>query len=195
MAKALGKGLDQLPEEMLSFVINSAAQRVGPRVGTLNLRGRSPLRTPNFLGNTSRGAIPHLSQDTQLEHSQITALYLAIEDCMAPDLDPTVFKLTDADGEKKVVERVPPKVPPVLQIPTQDGQSPLRLFTGQDKSTIMVLGPRRLPPVEMPLANSNKQIGICTSVGFRHLAIEDYISISRGTETRYCRRARGYRLS
>jgi len=39
---------------------------------------------------------------------------------------------------------------------------------------VLVLGPRRIPPVPCPAANTNTSVSVLTSVGFRQLAVEDY---------------------
>lgn len=52
-----------------------------PRVGRLIFRGRNPIDTPHYLAATSRGAVPHLSQDMTRDNTSICALYTAVEDC------------------------------------------------------------------------------------------------------------------
>lgn len=43
------------------------------------------------------------------------------------------------------------------------------------EETLLVLGPRREPPIACPPSNTPNSIAILTSVGFRHLDIEEYI--------------------
>jgi queuine tRNA-ribosyltransferase subunit QTRTD1 len=81
MAHLNTEKIAQLPEEMLSFTIAGANQRLAPRIGTLALRGRTPIQTPHYVGNTSRGVVPHLSQDNQRRHSKFSSLYMPLEDC------------------------------------------------------------------------------------------------------------------
>jgi queuine tRNA-ribosyltransferase subunit QTRTD1 len=52
-----------------------------PRLGRLSLPGRNAIETPHYLGLTSRGVVPHLSQDNFAQLSSITGVYAALEDC------------------------------------------------------------------------------------------------------------------
>ena|ERR1700753_3393061 len=81
MAAITTEKLSQLPDEMLRFTIQKAAETLSPRLGTLSLPGRKAIETPNFLGNTSRGVVPHLSQDNLKKHLSLGGVYVAIEDC------------------------------------------------------------------------------------------------------------------
>ncbi|KAL9089195.1 MAG: hypothetical protein Q9159_002666 [Coniocarpon cinnabarinum] len=47
-------------------------------------------------------------------------------------------------------------------------------LTGLTDDRIVVLGPRRIPPVASPVANTDDGISINTLTGFRHLPCEDY---------------------
>lgn len=51
------------------------------RVGKLELPGRQPIQTPNFLANTSRGVIPHISPDVIDPQAPVAGVFTAIEDC------------------------------------------------------------------------------------------------------------------
>lgn len=53
----------------------------GPRLGTLSMRGRSTVQTPHYLALSSRGAVPHISQDMMQDHTAIMGIYSALEDC------------------------------------------------------------------------------------------------------------------
>lgn len=70
----------QLPEEMFS-IIKNANHALGPRLGRLSLPGRRIIETPHYLGLTSRGTIPHISQDTFRRDTSITSVYVPLEDC------------------------------------------------------------------------------------------------------------------
>lgn len=68
--------------EMLTFTLrNSEIARAGLRLGQLTLQGRSPIPTPTFIATTSRGVIPHVSQDVLCKLTDIPAVYLGLEDC------------------------------------------------------------------------------------------------------------------
>jgi Queuine tRNA-ribosyltransferase len=51
------------------------------RTGTLALRRRRVVETPNFLAITSRGSVPHITPDVLLEHTGIGGVHMALEDC------------------------------------------------------------------------------------------------------------------
>ena len=74
--------LDQLPPEMLEFTLLKTSGARAPRLGRLTLPGRKSILTPGFLGNTSRGVIPHVSQDNFRKSVDLGGVYVAIEDCM-----------------------------------------------------------------------------------------------------------------
>lgn len=69
---------------MLDFTLLKAAGALAPRLGRLSLPGRKPILTPDFLGNTSRGAVPHISQDNFRKTNAINGVYVALEDCTVP---------------------------------------------------------------------------------------------------------------
>jgi queuine tRNA-ribosyltransferase subunit QTRTD1 len=67
-------------------------------------------------------------------------------------------------------------VPAIYEIKPDNGDSPLRAFASHAEDIPLILGPRRIPPVDTPTTNSNNAISICTSVGFRYLKVQEYIS-------------------
>lgn len=70
----------QLPDEMFG-IIEATGQGLAPRLGRLALPGRRVIDTPHYLGNTSRGVVPHITQDTFVRDTHINAVYVALEDC------------------------------------------------------------------------------------------------------------------
>jgi queuine tRNA-ribosyltransferase len=74
--------LGQLPPEMLEFTLLKTTGALGPRLGRLSLPGRKHILTPDFIGNTSRGVIPHVSQDNFGKSVDLGGVYVALEDCM-----------------------------------------------------------------------------------------------------------------
>ena len=52
-----------------------------PRLGRLAFQGRNPIQTPHYVAFSSRGAVPHLSQDMTRDNTSIRAIYTAVEDC------------------------------------------------------------------------------------------------------------------
>lgn len=67
--------------EMRIFTIQKAFESAGLRLGRLSLPGKKVLDTPNYIGNTSRGVVPHLSPDNFRSHTNLPGVYLALEDC------------------------------------------------------------------------------------------------------------------
>ena len=53
----------------------------GPRLGTMSMHGRDTIQTPHYFALSSRGAVPHISQDMMRDHTAITGIYSALEDC------------------------------------------------------------------------------------------------------------------
>lgn len=80
-APAPAPKLDQLPPEMLDFTLLKTTGLLAPRLGRLCLPGRKSMLTPGFIGNTSRGAVPHISQDTYSRSLELNGVYVALEDC------------------------------------------------------------------------------------------------------------------
>lgn len=75
----------QPPADMFT-IVNSSATTLAPRLGRLSLPGRHVIETPHYLANTSRGVVPHLSQDNFAQQSNISGVYAALEDCKSPML-------------------------------------------------------------------------------------------------------------
>lgn len=75
------RNLDQLPPEMMEFVLLKATGALAPRLGRLSLAGRKSVATPGFIGNTSRGVIPHVSPDTFRKSIDLDGVYIPLEDC------------------------------------------------------------------------------------------------------------------
>ncbi|KAH9882466.1 hypothetical protein J1614_000702 [Plenodomus biglobosus] len=147
--------LDQLPSEMLEFALLKTAGALAPRLGRLSLAGRKAMLTPDFIGNTSRGVIPHVSQDNFRKSATVDGVYLALED---------------------FVEKLPQKTPPVFG---HEGPDSLRRFVALPEDTLMVLGARRNPPIASPVANTNTEIGLFTSVGFTSISSAYYAAAAR----------------
>jgi queuine tRNA-ribosyltransferase len=77
----LAERLLQMPDEMIKFTIDTALQRGGARLGNLLVKNRAPIATPNYVSTTSRGVVPHLSQDNLSRHTKIKSMYFGLEDC------------------------------------------------------------------------------------------------------------------
>ncbi|SMR56618.1 unnamed protein product [Zymoseptoria tritici ST99CH_1E4] len=146
---------DSLSDEM--FTVVKSAGHSTPRLGRLVLPGRQAIDTPHFLANTSRGIVPHITQDTFKRDTDLNGVYVALED---------------------FIERSPKA--PVYELPVPVGKSPLRSFTALPQDTLLVLGARRTKPLVSPAANSNtnSSVSICTAVGFQHLSPRDYANAS-----------------
>ncbi|KAJ4330747.1 hypothetical protein N0V87_009727 [Didymella glomerata] len=140
---------------MLEFAILKATGTLAPRLGRLSLPKRKSIPTPGFIGNTSRGVIPHISQDNFSKNLNLNGVYVALED---------------------FIEKIPQKTPPVFQY---ESPEPLRNFIALPEDTLLVLGPRRNPPIPSPIHSTNKELGVLTSVGFKALSSEYYAAAAR----------------
>lgn len=78
----MSEKLTRLPSEIFSFnILEPMPSGLGPRLGTIAFRGRAPLQTPHYIALSSRGAVPHLSQDVMRKHTNIKGVHVALEDC------------------------------------------------------------------------------------------------------------------
>ena len=85
MSDAERSGLSLLPDEMLRFVRESSHNLLdAPRLGQVLSVGRLPVHTPHYVAKTSRGVVPHLSQDVFQKHTDISAVHMGLEDCLSP---------------------------------------------------------------------------------------------------------------
>ncbi|KAK0947807.1 hypothetical protein LTR29_000708 [Friedmanniomyces endolithicus] len=159
MAASKSSALGDLPDEMFN-IIKAAGSVLVPRLGRLALPGRKIMETPHFLAGTSRGAVPHITQDTFARDTSIGGVYVALED---------------------FIERAPSHVPPIHKFRPPDGSSPLRRFVALPDEALLVLGARRTPPVAAPSANPNTHdaIAVCTAVGFKTLTAEDFAAAAQ----------------
>ncbi|KAL9613279.1 MAG: hypothetical protein Q9167_002188 [Letrouitia subvulpina] len=95
------------------------------------------------------------------DHSDIKGIYASLEDFM---------------------EKAPLQTPPVLACPASEQQSPLRRFIALPQNVLLILGPRRHPPVPARVANTNTSIAIQTAVGFNTLEIKAYVEAAQTLE-------------
>ncbi|KAG8529783.1 uncharacterized protein KY384_005264 [Bacidia gigantensis] len=122
------------------------------------------MATPNFFPASSRGAIPHISQDMMRDHMSVHSMYTAAEDSDSSAL----WSLQD-------IEKAPVEMPPVYDFPATRDESPLRKFIALQKETLLVLGPRRISPLPCPASSTSTSIGIVTSLGFSMLECGVYV--------------------
>ncbi|KAI4289490.1 MAG: hypothetical protein L6R35_001242 [Caloplaca aegaea] len=115
------------------------------RRGRLSLKGREPINTPCYLPPSSRGCVPHITQDTPLASTW------------------------------QVLEKVDGQDLPIYNTPTSPEQSRLRQFIALQHDVLLVMGPRRQPPVQARNANTDTSIAIQTSLGFSSLRSDDYV--------------------
>lgn len=81
--------LGQLPDEMFSIIKSTThTHTLSPRLARLSLPGRRILDTPHYLATTSRGVVPHLTQDTFRRDTSINGVYVALEDCTCWQREP-----------------------------------------------------------------------------------------------------------
>ncbi|KAI4097433.1 MAG: hypothetical protein LQ339_006751 [Xanthoria mediterranea] len=103
---------------------------------------------------SSRGCVPHLSQDTMKADTNIRGIYAALED---------------------FIEKSVEKIPVIHDFPLQNGETRLRRFIALQEDALLVTGPRRHPPVPARAANTNTGISIQTALGFSTLESDDYV--------------------
>ncbi|KAK4462901.1 Queuine tRNA-ribosyltransferase-like protein [Cladorrhinum samala] len=145
--------------EVLKNLAKDAATTASSRLGHLSLPGRRPLETPNYIGVTSRGCLPHLTPDNVTKHLQTSAAYMSLEDFI----------------EKPQQNSARP--PPIFAAPTSSKlPTPLHAFTAMPSSIATILGARRIPAVASPMGNTNKSISVFTNTGFQPLTTTDYLS-------------------
>ncbi|KAL8659847.1 MAG: hypothetical protein Q9226_000212 [Calogaya cf. arnoldii] len=126
--RALSLSAFKQPEmsKALKFEVGETPHRdCSPRLGLLSLPGRQPINTPHYFAVSSRGCVPHLTQDMMKDNTGIKGIYAALEDSLQED-------------------------------------------------ALLVLGPRRHPPVPARAANTNAGISIQTGLGFSTLESDDY---------------------
>lgn len=51
------------------------------RLGRLSIKNRNTIDTPNYFAVSSRGCVPHISQDMAQSNTGIKGIYVALEDC------------------------------------------------------------------------------------------------------------------
>lgn len=79
-----------------------------------------------------------------------------------------------------VIERSRHPTPPIYTTPMPTPTSSrLRTFMSLPSSTLLILGPRRVPPVPCPTPSSATSLTIMSSDGYRQLATEAYIDAIR----------------
>jgi queuine tRNA-ribosyltransferase subunit QTRTD1 len=74
----------RLPSETFSFTLLKPEPKpslLGPRLGTVALKNRATLQTPHYIALSSRGAVPHISQDVMRKHTNVKGIHVALEDC------------------------------------------------------------------------------------------------------------------
>ncbi|KAL8772771.1 MAG: hypothetical protein Q9209_002116 [Squamulea sp. 1 TL-2023] len=128
------------------------------RIGRLSPSGRKPIETPHYLAMSSRGCVPHLSQDMMRDNTSIKGMYAALED---------------------FIEKSSKETPPAYDMPITNKETQLRRFISLQPDAILVLGPRRHPPIPARAANTNTSISIQTALGFTTLESDDYVEAAQ----------------
>lgn len=138
---------------------SEASSGAKARTGKLELPGRQPIQTPNFLANTSRGVIPHISPDAILPQAPVPGVFTAIED---------YIEKASRGG-----------IPPIMLCQSDPSSTPLHTFACLPQSIPTVMAPRRTPAVTAPKGNPDSGLAVFTSVGFQSLspkAYADYVN-------------------
>ncbi|KAI0099557.1 tRNA-guanine transglycosylase [Hypoxylon sp. NC0597] len=138
---------------MFNILRSITVDKGGPRVGRLALPKRKPIDTPNYIGLTSRGAIPHMTPDVIAKHTELSGSYMALED---------------------FVERSQKRVDPAIFNIEPEGKEILHAYTATPTPIVTVLGARRHPAVVAPMGNGKDYVSIYTSTGFQSLKNKEY---------------------
>ncbi|KAI0835150.1 tRNA-guanine transglycosylase [Hypoxylon sp. FL0890] len=146
--------IEPLPDHAMFHVLRSiAVDKGGPRVGCLTLPKRRPIDTPNYIGLTSRGVIPHMTPDVIANHTELNGSYIALED---------------------FTERSQKRVEPAVFNIEPEGKEVLRAYTATPTPVATVLGARRHPAVIAPMGNGKDYVSVFTSTGFQQLKNKEY---------------------
>lgn len=73
------------------------------------------------------------------------------------------------------IEKAPSETPPVYSMPAREHESPLRKFIALQRDALLVMGPRRIPPLACPASSTSTSIAIVTSLGFSMLECAEYV--------------------
>ncbi|KAL4801629.1 tRNA-guanine(15) transglycosylase-like protein [Aspergillus unguis] len=148
-------------DQMLNFnLLTSSAAVLSPRLGRLTIPGRKPISTPHYVPLTSRGVVPHLAHDVMRDSTAIDSLFVGLEDFL----------------EKQHLKLKKSSIPiPIYSVPTAPHESALRKFICLPDDLLLILGPRREPPIACPPTNTPASIAILTSVGFAQLEANEYV--------------------
>ncbi|KAI9716162.1 MAG: hypothetical protein M1828_000445 [Chrysothrix sp. TS-e1954] len=92
-----------------------------------------------------------------VKHDDISAVYVALEDFLE-------------QGKNKKLA--------LLSHTIENQSSPLRTFIALPDNQLLILGPRRIPPVTSPVPNRDESVSIMTSDGFQFLSAVEYSSIA-----------------
>jgi len=64
-----------------ALACSNARSNTSARLGHFHHSDRAPIPSPHYVAISSRGAVPHLSQDVMTKHTDLKGVYLALEDC------------------------------------------------------------------------------------------------------------------
>ncbi|KAI1799501.1 tRNA-guanine transglycosylase [Daldinia bambusicola] len=141
-------------ENVMFNILKTIAVEGGvPRAGRLALPKRNPIDTPNYIGLSSRGSIPHMTPDVISKHVELNGSYMALED---------------------FVERSQKRTQPAIFNVDADGKEALHAYTATPTPLATVLGARRHPAVVAPMGNGKDYVSIYTSTGFQKLKTSEF---------------------
>ena len=84
-----------------------------------------------------------------------------------------------SDRSNSVLENIKGRSPALLSASLDKQESALRKFTALPEDQLLILGPRRVPPVTSPVPNKDDAVSIMTSVGFQFLSSAEYVRIAQ----------------
>jgi len=62
-------------------ILKPSPRNLGPRLAQLALPSKKPIQTPHYLALTSRGVVPHITQDTFATETGVSGVFAGLEDC------------------------------------------------------------------------------------------------------------------
>lgn len=65
----------------ITFHLQSSSQDGGMRLGSLTVHNQQTIKTPHYVAISSRGCVPHVTQDNLYRRTGVCGMHVALEDC------------------------------------------------------------------------------------------------------------------
>lgn len=76
--------MDSDNNESIIFHVQSPLEAAGARVGSLTVHNQQTIKTPHYIAISSRGCVPHVTQDNLCRRTGVCGMHVALEDCEPP---------------------------------------------------------------------------------------------------------------